>query len=71
VNRPIQVPLALPVDEAALLAKAEVLFVRSPTIRRRYGTAAAALADPVAGRCLRLCARQLLLAGCKNTGLVT
>lgn len=61
MNEPKQMPLSLPVDEAALLAKAEVLFVRSPTVRRNYKTLAAALADPVAGRCLRLCARQLLL----------
>lgn len=67
MNQPKQMPLALPVDEAALLAKAEVLFVRSPTVRRNYKTLAQALADPVAGRCLRLCARQLLLLGAENT----
>jgi hypothetical protein len=69
VNKQIQVPLALPVDEAAVLAKAEVLFLRSPTVRRNYKTVSAALADPVAGKCLRLCARQLLLRGTENTEL--
>lgn len=57
-----QVPLALPVDEAAVLAKALELFIRSPTLRRRYGALEKALEDPVAGRCLRLSATQLLLA---------
>lgn len=55
-----QVPLALPVDEAAVLAKALELFVRSPTLRRRYGQVEKALEDPVAGKCLRLSATQLL-----------
>lgn len=68
MNPCIQMPLALPVDEAALLAKAEVLFVRSPTVRRNFKTVQAALADPVAGRCLLLCARQLLLLGNRDTG---
>ena len=68
VNKPIQAALPLPVDEAALLAKVEVLFLRSPTVRRKYKEVARALADPVAGRCLRLCARQLLLLGAENTG---
>lgn len=60
MNKPVQVPLDLPVDEAAVLAKALELFVRSPTLRRRYGCVEKALEDPVAGRCLRLSATQLL-----------
>lgn len=58
-----QVPLPLPVDEVLLLAKVAELFARSPTLRRRYGQVQKALEDPVAGRCLRLSARQLLLSG--------
>lgn len=68
MDKPNQLALALPVDEAALLAKAEVLFVRSPTIRRKYKTVSAALADPVAGMSLRLCARQLLRGAEQSTG---
>jgi hypothetical protein len=60
--------LPLPADEAEVLAQAEVLFMRSPTVRRKYGQLDRALADPVAGKSLRLCAQQLVLSGLKNTG---
>lgn len=65
---PSQLPLALPVDakqhEAAVLEKAAELFERSRFLRRKYGRLETLLADPVAGRCLRLSATQLIrLAG--------
>lgn len=59
-----QMPLALPLDpvahEAAVLEKAAELFERSRFLRRKYGRLARLLEDPVAGRCLRLCATQLV-----------
>jgi len=63
-----QALLPLPVDEAAVLAQAEVLFMRSPTVRRKYRDLDKALADPVTGKSLRLCAQKLVASGLRNTG---
>lgn len=57
----IQLPLDAALQEELVLAKARDLYARSPFISRKYSSFAKAMADPVAGRCLRLCARQLVM----------
>lgn len=63
-----QVPLALPLDEALVLAKALELFEQSRFLRHKYKRLEQLLADPVAGRCLRLCATQLVRLGSETRG---
>jgi hypothetical protein len=63
-----QVPLALPVDEAMVQGKALELFDRSRFLRGKYKRLEQLLADPVAGRCLRLCATQLVRLGSETQG---
>lgn len=63
-----QVPLALPVPPELVLEKAAELYERSGLLRRRYASLDLLLADPVAGRCLRLCATQLLRRGSRTRG---
>lgn len=64
----VQIPLALPVDESMVLEKVADLFERSRFLRRKYGRLETLMADPVAGRCLRLCATQLVRSGSKTRG---
>lgn len=56
----VQVPLALAVPTELVLVKAAELFGRSRLLRKKYASLERLLEDPVAGRCLRLCATQLL-----------
>lgn len=67
-----QLVLALPVDaalfEVAVQEKAAELFERSRFLRRKYGQLGKLMADPVAGRCMRLSATQLLRLGGRTQG---
>lgn len=66
-----QMPLALPVDPALLeelvLAKARELYGRSRFLAGKYASFNKLMADPVAGRCMRLSATHLLRLGSKKT----
>lgn len=56
----LQLPLDPELEEELLLGKARELFVRSRYLSARYASFNKLMADPVAGRCMRLSARQCL-----------
>jgi hypothetical protein len=58
VNR--QEALALPLAPELVQQKCSELYEHSRFLRRKYPRLEKLLEDPVAGRCLRLCATQLL-----------
>lgn len=62
-----QLPLALPVDpalhEAMVQKKARELYSRSRFLSGKYSSFARLMEDPIAGRCLRLCAARVLRLG--------
>lgn len=63
-----QLPLALPVPADAVQEKCAELFARSRFLQQKYRNLELLLADPVAGRCMRLCATQLLRPGRRTRG---
>ena len=71
-QKPRQLPLGLPTDPALLeelvLAKARELYGRSRFLSGRYASFNKLMADPVAGRCMRLSASQLLRLGSRTQG---
>ena len=69
---PQQMALALPVDpdllEELVLAKARELYARSRFLSGRYASFNKLMADPVAGRCMRLSATHCLRLGNRTQG---
>ena len=68
LNHAVQMPLDPALEEELILEKAKVLYQRSKLLSGKYASFNRLMADPVAGRCLRLCARQLLRSGNRTRG---
>lgn len=62
-----QLPLDAALQEELVLAKARELYAKSPFLSRKYSSFSKLMADPVAGRCLRLCATQLVMRRGRRT----
>lgn len=63
VRSAVQLPLDPAMEEALVLKKARELYVSSRLLSSRYATFERAMEHPVQGKCLRLCATQLLRRG--------
>jgi hypothetical protein len=66
--QPRQLPLDAAMEEELVLRQARVMFTSSKLLSGRYASFEKAMADPVQGRCLRLCATQLLRLGKRTRG---
>ncbi len=63
-----QLPLDPELEQALVLEKARVLYTRSRYLSGKYASFSRLMEDPIAERCLRLCARQLLRSGNRTQG---
>lgn len=61
-----QLPLDPDLEEELVQQKAREIYTRSRFLSGRYASFARLMEDPVAGRCLRLCATQCLRLGSKT-----
>ena len=71
-RRQQQMALALPVDpvlyEELVAKKARELYSRSRFLSGKYASFQRLMEDPIAGRCMRLCAAQVLRLGSRTQG---
>ena len=63
-----QLPLDPDLEEELVLAKALELYRRNRYLSGKYASFSRLMADPIAERCLRLCARQVLRLGNRTRG---
>jgi hypothetical protein len=61
-----QLPLDPDLEEELVQQKAKQIYSQSRFLSARYASFARLMEDPVAGRCLRLCATQCLRLGSKT-----
>ncbi len=66
-----QLPLDPALEEELVQKKAREIYTQSRLLSAKYASFARLMEDPVAGRCLRLCATQLLRRGNKTRGRIT
>ena len=66
LNHAQQLPLDPALEEELVLQKAKQIYRQSRFLSARYASFARLMEDPVAGRCLRLCATQCLRLGSKT-----
>lgn len=63
-----QLPLDAELQEELVLAKARELYAMSAFLSSKYSSFARLMADPVAAKCMRLCAAQIvMLRGSRRT----
>ena len=68
MNHAQQLPLDPALEEELVQQKAKEIYTRSRFLSGRYASFARLMEDPIAGRCLRLCATQCLRVGSKTRG---
>jgi hypothetical protein len=68
LNHAQQLPLDPGLEEELVLSAARGLYERSRYLSSKYASFSRLMADPIAGRCLRLCATQCLRLGKKTRG---